>query len=136
MGCTQKTQTEEGKENKESKRLSKNKNVDIRKNYEFISMLGNGNFGKVRLYRDRKQKEETKTMEKLLGILEEIKPGFEFTGRTDLVECGDLDSFDVISLVSELNDAYDIDIPVEDIIPENFNSVDAMMALINKHLED
>jgi calcium-dependent protein kinase len=57
MGCTQKTQTEEEKENKESKRLSKNKNVDIRKNYEFISMLGNGNFGKVRLYRDRKQKD-------------------------------------------------------------------------------
>ncbi len=75
-------------------------------------------------------------MEKLLEILEEIKPGFDFTDRTDLVECGDLDSFDVISLVSELNDAYDIDIPVEDIIPENFNSVDAMMALINKHLED
>jgi acyl carrier protein len=75
-------------------------------------------------------------MEKLLEILEEIKPGFEFTGRTDLVESGDLDSFDVISLVSELNDAYDIDIPVEAIVPENFNSVEAMMALINEQLED
>jgi len=57
MGCTQKTPISEGKENNSSKRLSKNKNVDIRKNYEFISMLGNGNFGKVRLYRDRKQKD-------------------------------------------------------------------------------
>lgn len=75
-------------------------------------------------------------MEKLLGILDEVKPGFEFTGRTDLVESGDLDSFDVISLVSELNEAYDIDIPVEAIIPENFNSVEAMMAMINELLED
>ena len=74
-------------------------------------------------------------MEKLLGILEEIKPGFDFTDRTDLVECGDLDSFDVISLVSELNDAYDIDIPVEDIIPENFNSAQALYQLIER-LED
>ena len=75
-------------------------------------------------------------MDKLLQVLEEIKPGFTFTGRTDLVDSGDLDSFDVISLVSELNDAFDIDIPVEEIVPENFNSLDAMMALINAQLED
>lgn len=75
-------------------------------------------------------------MEQLLQILEEIKPGFTFTGRNDLVDSGDLDSFDVISLVSELNDAFDIDIPVEAIIPENFNSVDAMMALISEQLEE
>ncbi len=75
-------------------------------------------------------------MEQLLNILEEIKPGFDFTGRTDLVDSGDLDSFDVISLVSELNEAFDIDIPVEEIVPENFNSVEAMMALINAQLED
>jgi len=75
-------------------------------------------------------------MEQLLQILEEIKPGFDFKGRTDLVDSGDIDSFDVISLVSELNDAFDIDIPVEAIVPENFNSVEAMMALINEQLED
>lgn len=75
-------------------------------------------------------------MEQLLKILEEIKPGFDFEGRTDLVESGDLDSFDVISLVSELNDAYEIDIPVEEIIPENFNSLQAILALVNSQLED
>ena len=57
MGCSQKTPTSEEEEKKISKRISKTKNVDIRKNYEFISMLGNGNFGKVRLYRDKKQKD-------------------------------------------------------------------------------
>ena len=75
-------------------------------------------------------------MDKLMSILQEIKPGFDFTGRTDLVDSGDIDSFDVISLVSELNDAYDIEIPVEAIVPENFNSVEAMRALINEQLED
>lgn len=75
-------------------------------------------------------------MEQLIGILEEIKPGFVFTGRDDLVDSGDLDSFDVISLVSELNNAFDIDIPVEAIVPENFNSLEAMMALINAQLEE
>ena len=57
MGCSQKTPTKEDDEKKLSKRISNTKNADIRKNYEFISMLGNGNFGKVRLYRDRKQKD-------------------------------------------------------------------------------
>ena len=55
MGCSHGTQTSEENENNKSKRISKTKNFDIRKNYEFISILGNGNFGKVRLYRDRKQ---------------------------------------------------------------------------------
>ena len=57
MGCSQKTPTKEDDGKKLSKRISNTKNADIRKNYEFISMLGNGNFGKVRLYRDRKQKD-------------------------------------------------------------------------------
>jgi len=75
-------------------------------------------------------------MEQLLSILAEIKPDFDFIGRTDLVDSGDFDSFDVITLVSELNEAYDIDIPVEAIVPENFNSIEAMLALINEQLED
>lgn len=69
-------------------------------------------------------------MEKLLEILEELKPGYEFKGKTDLATSGDLDSFDIISLVSELDEAFDIEIPVEDIEPENFDSLEAIMALI------
>jgi calcium-dependent protein kinase len=57
MGCSQPSKTSDDNTNKPPKRISKTKNADIRKNYEFISMLGNGNFGKVRLYRDRKQKD-------------------------------------------------------------------------------
>ena len=67
MGCSQKTPMSEESHNHHSKRVSNTKNTDIRKNYEFISMLGNGSFGKVRLYRDRKQKDllfAIKTMKK------------------------------------------------------------------------
>lgn len=75
-------------------------------------------------------------MEELLAILEETKPGFEFKGRTDLVDSGDLDSFDVITVVAEINNEFDINFPVEKIVPEVFNSVEGIYAVIQKELED
>ena len=75
-------------------------------------------------------------MEKLIEILESVKPGIEYEGKTNLVGGGELDSFDVITLVSELNEAYDIDVPVEEIVEENFNSVEAMYKLIQKLLDE
>ena len=68
--------------------------------------------------------------------MEEVKPGVEFKGKSDLMDSGELDSFDVITLVSELQDEYDIDIPVEEIVPENFNSVDEIYKLVQKLLEE
>ena len=70
--------------------------------------------------------------DKLMEILTEVKPGFEFEGKTGLVNNGDLDSFDIITLVSELNDTFDIDIPVEEIVTENFDSVETILALVQK----
>lgn len=70
-------------------------------------------------------------MDRILEVLREVKPGFEFEGRTDLASSGDLDSFDVISIVSELNDVFDIDIPIEEIIPENFDSLEAIKELVD-----
>ena len=70
-------------------------------------------------------------MEELLRILAEVKPGFEFDGRTDLATSGDLDSFDIISLISELDEQLDIEVPVEMIVPENFDSLEAMKKLID-----
>lgn len=75
-------------------------------------------------------------MEEILKALEEIKPGFDFKGETNLADGGILDSFDVIQLVSELNERLEIDIPVEAIVPENFNSLEAMEKLVNSLLED
>jgi len=81
---------------------------------------------------ERKLEGGLKMRKKLLEVLADAKPGFEFEGKTDLVDGGYLDSFDIITLVSELNDKFDIDIPVEEIITENFNSVDAVLALVGK----
>ena len=75
-------------------------------------------------------------MEELLEILRELKPGVKFEGQTRLFDDGILDSLDVVSLVSEIDDAFDVEISVVDLRPENFNSVEAMMALIERLQEE
>ena len=75
-------------------------------------------------------------MDKLLDILEEIRPDVDFQNEKKLIDDEVLDSFDIISLVSELNAEYDIEININDLVPDNFNSVEAMMELINKLKEE
>ena len=57
MGCTNNEEENPSSQRTFNRRVTQSKNKDIRKNYEFISMLGNGSFGKVRLYRDKNFKE-------------------------------------------------------------------------------
>lgn len=71
-------------------------------------------------------------MEKILEILVDIRPDIDFEQEKLLVEEGILDSFDIVSIISELNDAFDINIRVNDLKPENFNSVEAIEALVNR----
>ena len=75
-------------------------------------------------------------MEKLLEILEEIKPGVDYENIDTLINDHYLDSLSILSLISELEDEFDIVIPTVEIIPDNFNSVKSMMALINKLKEE
>ncbi len=70
--------------------------------------------------------------EELLKILNELRPEIEFEKETALIDGGVLDSFDIVALVGDLNDAFDININIEDLLPENFNTVDAMLELITK----
>jgi len=70
-------------------------------------------------------------MDKLLNILKDICPDVDFENTTDLVDGGHLDSLDVITLVVELNESFNIEINVEDILPENFNSAEAIGALVD-----
>lgn len=68
--------------------------------------------------------------EKLMEILEETRPDVEFETATTLIDDEILDSFDIISIVSEINEEFDIKINVNDLLPENFNSVEDIMELI------
>ena len=69
-------------------------------------------------------------MDELMQILEELRPDVDFENETQLITNGVLDSFDIVALVGELNDAFDIEIKPNNLVPENFNSAKAMMAMI------
>ena len=71
-------------------------------------------------------------MDKVMQILEEARPDIDFENEKSLIDDNVLDSFDIISIVSELNDAFDIDIDVDDLLPENFNSAEAIFELVTK----
>ncbi len=74
-------------------------------------------------------------MDALLEILTGLHPEVDFEACNTLVDDSIIDSFDIISIVSEINDAYDVVIPAEEIIPDNFNSARALYELILR-LED
>lgn len=69
--------------------------------------------------------------EKIIDILNEICPGVDFENETSLIDDEIIDSLDIVSIVGELMDAFDVEISVEDLLPENFNSVDAIAELIS-----
>ena len=71
-------------------------------------------------------------MNTLLEILNDLHPDVDFTVKEGLVDDGILDSLDIVTLITEINDKFDVSIPAEEIIPENFNSAAALMALIEK----
>ena len=68
--------------------------------------------------------------DQVLEILAEIRPDIGFESATALIDDGMLDSLDIVAAVSEFNEEFDVDISVDDLLPENFNSVDAMVELI------
>ena len=71
-------------------------------------------------------------MEKLLPILQAIRPDITFETQTAIMDDGLLDSFDIIALVAELESAFGVSIGLEDLAPENFNSLSTMEALLKR----
>ena len=71
-------------------------------------------------------------MEDLLEILEELHDDVDYDTCTTLIDDKILDSFDIVSLISEINHEFDVAIPAEEIIPENFNSAEALYSLIER----
>ena len=71
-------------------------------------------------------------MEELMKILTELKPDVDFTNENGLIDNAILDSFDIVQLIQELKDTFDIEISPADIIPENFNSAEAIWNMVHK----
>ncbi|MBQ3423609.1 MAG: acyl carrier protein [Clostridia bacterium] len=75
-------------------------------------------------------------MEKILEILRQIRGDVDFEHEKALIDDGILDSFDVVGIIAELTNAFDISISIDDMVPENFNSVEAMHALVERRLDE
>jgi acyl carrier protein len=71
-------------------------------------------------------------MDKLMSILSELHPDVDFTKEISLVDDGIIDSLDIVTLVTEISTEFDVVIPPEEIIPENFNSAQALFELIKR----
>ncbi len=74
-------------------------------------------------------------MDELLEILSDLHPDVDFETEEGLIDDMILDSFDIVTLISEISENFDVTISAEHIIPENFNSAQALYALIQQ-LED
>ena len=71
-------------------------------------------------------------MEQLLEILSGLHPEIDFENTDGLIDDGILDSLDIVSIVSSVYSEFDVTIPPEEIVPENFNSASALMELIER----
>ena len=68
----------------------------------------------------------------LLGILQDIHPEIDYENEKNLIDNGIFDSFDIVTLISEIVTNFDIKVPANEITPDNFNSLEAIMALLEK----
>ena len=75
-------------------------------------------------------------MEELMEILESLRPDVDFESETGLVTDEILQSFDIVSLVGEIDSVFDVEITPVDLIPDNFNSVRAIWDLIQRKLDE
>ena len=75
-------------------------------------------------------------MDELLEILTDLHPEVDFETETGLIDNKILDSFDIVTLVAEIDGEFDVAIPAEELLPENFNSAKALYALIERLMEE
>ena len=75
-------------------------------------------------------------MEALLDILNELHPEVDFETCTTLIDDKILDSFDIVTIVAEVDAEYDVAIPAEELVPENFNSAASLYSLIERLMEE
>ena len=75
-----------------------------------------------------------KDMKKLLELLEGIRPDVDFENETSLIDDGLIESLDIVAIVTEIMAEFDVEISVDDLLPENFNSAEDMLAMIKEKM--
>lgn len=73
---------------------------------------------------------QDETRNEIRSILQEFHDDIDYDNESSLVDCKLFDSFDLVTLVVELGEAFDVEITAEDFVPENFNSLDALTRMI------
>lgn len=76
------------------------------------------------------------TLENVIELLLEVEEDVDFENCTTLIDDNVLNSFDILQIVSTLDDAFDVEIPAKEIVPENFNSAEALLNMVIRLLED
>lgn len=71
-------------------------------------------------------------MDKLLEILSEVRPDVDFINETKLIDNGILDSLNIMEIIAEISDEFDIELSPADIVPANFNSAESLWAMIQR----
>ena len=71
-------------------------------------------------------------MDQLLELLKDVNEDVDFTTQTAIIDDEVIDSLDLTGLIADIEDTFDIEIGRNDIVPENFNTVDAMWAMIQR----
>lgn len=75
-------------------------------------------------------------MEKLIEILHNVKPGIDFTVTKNWITDGVLDSFDIVTIIAAINEEFDIEFPVMEVMPETFNDLESLYSVIVKLAEE
>lgn len=71
-------------------------------------------------------------MDELMALLREIRPDVSFYSGRRLIDDGILDSFDIVAIVGEIGERFQVDVPVEELSGENFNSPEAILRMIER----
>ena len=74
-------------------------------------------------------------MERIIELLQEIKEDIDYENEKNLIDDELLDSFDILQIISALDDEFDVSIPAAMIIPENFNSVEALWEMVQELMD-
>lgn len=75
-------------------------------------------------------------MEELVKVLSGVIEGVDFASETNLVSDGKLSSIDITEIIAEIEEHYDIEIDMEYMVPENFESAQTMLNMIEELLDE